>query len=78
MLHHSVNSPLATLAQRYVLLLCGEQYVADGGSDNIRLAEIEAILASDDDVPGKEFFQLSAGPDLSNVIPHLLSRLINR
>jgi hypothetical protein len=78
MLHHSVNSPLATLAQRYVLLMSGVQYAADGGSDNTRLAEIEAILASDDDIPGKELFQLSASPDLSNVIPLLNSRLINR
>jgi hypothetical protein len=79
MLHHSVNSPLATLAQRYVLLMSGVQYAADGGSDNTRLAEIEAILASDDDdIPGKDLFQLSAGPDLSNVNPLLNSRLINR
>jgi hypothetical protein len=79
MLHHSVNSPLATLAQSSVLLIWGVQYDADGGSDNAGLAEIEAIIASsDDDIPGKELFQLSAGPDLSNVIPLLNSRLINR
>jgi hypothetical protein len=79
MLHHSVNSPLATVAQRYVPPMLGEQYEADRGSDNTRLAEIEAILASfDDDTPGRELFQLSAGPDLSNVIHLLISRLINR
>jgi hypothetical protein len=71
MLNHSVNSPLATLAQGYVLLMWGVQYVADGGSDSTRLAEVEAILSADDDIPGKELFQLSAGLDLSNVNPLL-------
>jgi hypothetical protein len=47
-------------------------------SDDQRLAEIEAILASHDDIPGKDLFQLSAGPDLSDVNPLLNSRLINR
>jgi hypothetical protein len=44
------------------------QYVADGGSDNTRLGEIEAILASsDDDIPGKNLFRLSASADLAHV-----------
>jgi hypothetical protein len=70
MLHHSVNSPLATLAQRYVPPTLGVQYVADGGSDSTRLAEIEAILASsDDDIPGKNLLWLSASADLAHVYP---------
>jgi hypothetical protein len=68
MLHHSVDSPLATLAQRYILLMRSVQYEADGSSDNARLAEIEAILASSDDVtPGKNLFTLSASADLAHV-----------
>jgi hypothetical protein len=57
----------------------GVLHEADGSSDNTRLAEIEAIIASsNDDIPGKNLFQLSAGPDLPNVNPLLNSRLINR
>jgi hypothetical protein len=68
MLHHSVNSPLATLAQRYVVLMRGVQYEADGSSDSSRLADTEAILASsDEDTLGKNLFRLSASADLAHV-----------
>ena len=72
MLHHSVNSPLATLAQRYVSFQPEQNIQLIVSDDAQSLAAVERVLSSSDDVPGKDLLRLSTGTDLGHVRSYLM------